>query len=153
MLIWRSLACVSVALLWSQTGSAHPAAYPATYEGGSLPLPHHKVKVLLGGEELLLLQGHRRIVVPVKQIREISCGTQVHRRPGATVLGAVPFMRLAESEEHYVGVTWTEDSRDTAVLFRLDGGEYREFVAALERLTGIKAIDTFRVPSSVRYSY
>jgi hypothetical protein len=37
------------------------------------------------------------------------------------------------------------------VLLKLSRGEYRDFLTALEQVTGIKAIDTNLVPTVVRY--
>jgi len=128
--------------------------YPATYAGGSLPLDRHKVRAALGKDEVIFMQRGRRIAVPVKNITAISCGTEVRRRLGASVLDAVPLMHLGESENRYIGVAWTAASGNAAraqVLLKLNRGEYRDFLAALEQATGIKAVDTNRVPTVVRY--
>lgn len=132
-----------------------PADYPAVYAGGSLPLNHQKVRAALGKDEVVFMQGDSRIAVPASSIKEISFGTGVRRRLGASVLDVVPLMHLGESETHYIGVAWTSPSGNTArtqVLLRMGRGEYREFVSALEQLTGIKAIDTNQVPTVVRYA-
>jgi hypothetical protein len=146
---------LSIALL-PHAALAKKAAndYPAMYAGGSLPLNHHKVRAALGKDEVIFMQGGRRIAVPVKNITEISFGTEVRRRLGASVLDVVPLMHLGESETHYVGVAWTGANGNAAraqVLLRLSRGEYRDFLAALEQLTGIKAVDTNQVPSVVHY--
>jgi hypothetical protein len=63
-------------------------------------------------------------------------------------------MHLGESETHYIGVAWTGAHGNTApaqVLLRLSRGEYRDFLAALEQATGIKAVDTNRVATVVHY--
>jgi len=128
--------------------------YPATYAGGSLPLDHHKVHAELGKDEVVFMQRGRRIAVPVKSITEISCGTEVRRRLGAAVLGVVPLMHLGESEERYIGVAWTSAGGNAAraqVLLKLSRAEYRDFLAALQQATGIKAVDTNQVPTVVRY--
>jgi len=128
--------------------------YPATYAGGSLPLDRHKIHAALGADEVIFTQRGRRIAVPVKNITEISCGTEVRRRLGASVLDVVPLMHLGESQDRYIGVAWTAASGNparTQVLLKLNRGEYRGFLAALEHATGIKAIDTNQVPTVVRY--
>jgi hypothetical protein len=128
--------------------------YPATYAGGSLPLDHHKVRATLVKDEVVFMQGTRRIVVPVKNITEISCGTEVRRRLGASVLDVVPLMHLGESESRYIGVTWTGARGNTTraqVLLKLSRGEYRDFLAVLEQATGIKAVDTNQVATVVHY--
>jgi hypothetical protein len=128
--------------------------YPATYAGGSLPLDHHKVLAALGKDEVIFMQGGQRIAVPVKSITQISCGTEVRRRLGASVLDVVPLMHLGESADHYIGVAWAGASGKAAraqVLLKVSRGEYRDFLAALEQATGIKAVDTNQVPTVVRY--
>jgi|HubBroStandDraft_1064217.scaffolds.fasta_scaffold95147_3 hypothetical protein len=141
---------ITLVLLPSAVLAKSPDAYPATYAGGSLPLNHHKVRATLGKDEVIFMQGGRRVAVPVKSITEISCGTEVRRRLGASVLDVVPvmhMMHLGESETHYIGVTWT----GAQVLLKLSRAEYRDFLAALEHATGIKAVDTNQVPTVVRY--
>jgi hypothetical protein len=127
-------------------------AYPAMYEGGTLPLSHNKVKATLGGDAVIFEQGARRIAVPAKDIVRITCGNNIRRRFGAVVLDVVPLMRLGESETLYIGLTWTGGSATKAeALFRLSRDDYQAFLAALERLTGMKAVDTHQVPTVVRY--
>jgi hypothetical protein len=129
--------------------------YPATYAGGSLPLSHNKVRATLGKDEVIFIQGGSRIAVPVKNITEISCGTEVRHRLGAAVLDAVPMMHLGESETHYIGVAWSNASGTAAraqVLLKLNRSQHRDFLAALEQSTGIKAVDTNQVPTKVRYA-
>jgi hypothetical protein len=138
---------LTLVLLPAAILAKNPGAYPATYAGGSLPLNHHKVRATLGKDEVIFMQGDRRVTVPVKSITEISCGTEVHRRLGASVLDVVPIMHLGESETHYIGVTWT----GAQVLLKLSRADYSGFLAALERATGIKAVDTNQVPTVVRY--
>jgi hypothetical protein len=63
-------------------------------------------------------------------------------------------MHLGESSDHYVGVAWSGASGNTAraqALLKLSRGEYRDFLAALEQVTGIKAVNTNQVPTVVRY--
>jgi len=130
-------------------------AYPVTYAGGNLPLNHNKVRAAIGKDEVIFTQHGNRIAVPVKNITEISCGTEVHRRLGASVLDVVPLMHLGETEYHYIGVSWTDNAISTApvqVLLKLNRSEYREFLAALEQSTGIKAVNTNQVPTVVHYS-
>jgi hypothetical protein len=129
------------------------SAFPATYVGGSLPLNQDKVKAELREDAVVLVQDKRRISVPIKDITQISCGRETHRRFGAVVLERVPLMRLGETADHHVGVSWIDRARAATVevVFRLSKDDYHEFVAALERRTGRKAVDTTRVPTVVRY--
>ena len=98
------------------------------------------------------MQHGQRFVVPVQNINEISYAIDVHRRFGAAVLRLVPLVDLDKVEDRYVGVTWTDNTRKTVeVLFKLNHDEYRDFVAALERLTGKKAVNTNKTPTVVHY--
>jgi len=132
--------------------------YQVTYEVGSLPLNHNRIKASIESDEVVLAQRRHRIAVPVRDIMEISCGSQLHRRLGAAVLNAIPRLHLGEGETHYIGVAWADGSRDgsgtpkTEVLFRVNGSDYRELLASLERMTGKKAVDTTQVPTAVRYA-
>jgi len=148
-------------MAFSGAGFAHEpkqaAIIPASYEGGTLPLGHSKLKATLGTDEVVLIQHGRRISVPAASITEIACATGVHRRAGATVLGVVPYMHLGTAEDHYVGVAWVRDAAAGAktqkveVLFKLNKSEYGVFIAGLERLTGKKAVDTNQTLTSVHY--
>ncbi len=120
-----------------------------------MPLNHNKVRAAIGKDEVIFMQHGNRIAVPVKNITEISCGTQTHRRMGASVLDVVPLMHLGETENHYIGVSWTDATGSNArvqILLKLNRGEYRDFLAALEQSTGIKAVNTNQVPTVVHYS-
>lgn len=128
-------------------------AYPATYEGGSLPLNHDKVHATLGADAVIFTQGSRRIAVRSKDITGIAYGTVVRRRLGAAFLNVVPLMHLGSSEDYYVGVAWAGDDPDkpVEVLLKMGRDEHRDFLAALQRLTGIRPVDTTQVPTVVRY--
>jgi hypothetical protein len=134
------------------------STYPVTYEGGSLALSHNRIKASLESDEVVLAQRRHRIAVPVRDITEISCGSQVHRRVGAAVLNAIPGLHLGEAETFYIGVAWADGSREgsgaakTEVLFRVSGSDYRQLLASLEQMTGKKAVNTTQVPTAVRYS-
>ena len=147
---------ISFILLASSAVFARQSAYPLTYEGGSLALSRHKVTATVGGESVVLKQGRHEIAVPVKNIVEISYSKDVRRRMGATVLDVVPMMKLGETESRYVGVTWTDNpvtGHKTEVLFKLGKSQYRDFVDALERTTGMHAVNTNQVPTVVRYDF
>lgn len=129
-------------------------AYPLHYEGGNLPLKQNNaVKAFVAGNEVIFVQHGQRFVVPVENINEILCATDVHRRFGAAVLRLVPLVDLDKIENDYVSVRWTDKTRrsDRTVLFKLNHAEYRDFLAALERLTGRKATDTKKTPTAVHY--
>jgi hypothetical protein len=132
------------------------AKYPALYEGGTASLkPNHGVKALVGTDQIVFVQHGRQVSIPLQSISGISCATNVRRRFGASVLGLVPLMDLEKVETHYVAVSWTDSTLPgtgkAEVLFKLGAGEYRDFVATLERLTGKQAVDTGKTPAVVHY--
>jgi len=148
---------ISTIFVCSYVGSAgdsKQAAYPVKYEGGTLQMSHRTVKATLSGEQFVLKAGRQRIAVPANTITEIAYGNNVRRRFGALVLDVVPFMKLGEAESHYVGVSWVngDSAAKSQAVFRLSASEYRDFLSALERMTGMKAVDTNQVPTVVRYS-
>jgi hypothetical protein len=146
---------LSIALLPSAVLAEKVATdYPVVYAGGTLPLNQSRVRAAIGKNEVIFMQHGYRFAVPVKNITDISCGTEVHRRLGASVLDVVPLMHLGETEYHYVGVAWSgaNGAARAQVLLKLSRGEYREFLAALEQLTGLKAVDTNQVPTVVHYN-
>jgi len=133
---------LSVAAFAGTASAQKGAQFPVTYSGGTLPFQHHKVYATLDKDEVIFMQHGRRVAVSAKSITEISYGAERHH--------AMPFV---EVEDHYIGVSWagTDAGSHAQVLLKLSRGESREFIAALEQLTGIKAIDTNQVPTVVRY--
>ncbi|HEY1242405.1 MAG TPA: hypothetical protein VGF16_17700 [Bryobacteraceae bacterium] len=127
------------------------------YEGGSLPLEQGKTQVTISESKVVFTQGQHKLAIPLQNITMISCNTDVRRRFGASVLGAVPKLHLDTAETHYVGLTWIGESHEGQPPARLEGvfklstGDYTDFLTTLERLTGQKAVDTHRVPTVVRY--
>ena len=150
---------------------------PMKYEGGSLPLSQHdKLNTFVSKDEVVLVQGKKRFVIPVKDITEVSYGNDVHRRVGAAVgvavltLGVGLMLLLVKTKKHYVGIVWTDKpisteaakvavvattakgaTTDTAkkggIVFKVGKGEYRGFMASIEGVAGIKAVNADAVGS------
>jgi hypothetical protein len=157
LFLLAALVCPNLATAGGTKSSG--AAYPVKYEGGSLPLEHRNVTATLANRTVVITTGRQRIVVPAESITGIAYDNGVRRRFGAAVLDVVPFMRLGEAETHYVAVSWSDGTRNgtkaatSEAVFRLNASGHREFLAALERLTGKKATDTNQVPTVVRYGF
>ncbi len=88
---------------------------PMKYEGGSLPLnQHEKLQTFVSKDEVVLVQGKQRFVIPVKDITEVSYGNDVHRRVGLAAgvavltLGVGALLLLVKTKKHYVGIVWTD---------------------------------------------
>lgn len=145
---------LAVSILTPIASAKKAAEYPATYAGGTLPLEHNRIRATLGADAVVFMQGGQRIAVPLKSITSISYRTEVRRRAGASVLDVLPLMHLGESAGYYIGVGWTGTHGNSAqpqVLLKLSRAEYRDFLAALQQVTGIKPVDTNHVPTVVRY--
>jgi len=146
---------LSAALLPLSASAKKPVnAYPATYTGGNLPLRQDKVHAALDHDQVVITQGDQRIAVPAKNITDISCGVEVHRRTGAFVLSAVPLMHLGTRHDHYIGMAWSDAAGNAAraqVVLKLSADDYSDFLAALQQVTGVKAVNTNQVPTVVRY--
>jgi hypothetical protein len=130
---------------------------PVRYEGGTLSFDQGRLKAAIADDELVLTRGDQKVSIPIKNITAVTCGTDVRRRFGAVVLGVVPGMHLDTAEQHYIGLTWDNNTHDrdkatkAEAVLSVGNGEYGDFLAALERLTGKKAINTRKVPTVVRY--
>src|SRR5690348_4592018 len=136
---------------------ANTATVPLKYEGGTLSLGQGKTLVTISQDKMVFTQGRYKLAIPLQNITMISCNTDVRRRFGALVLGAVPRLHLDLAETHYVGLTWIGTDRAgergarVEGVFKVSSAEYDDFLKTLERLTGRTAVDTRRVPTVVRY--
>jgi hypothetical protein len=125
--------------------------YKVTYDGGSLS--DTKVgtglKLVIGGDHITLLNEKAELVnIPASAITEISYGQDVHRRVGAAIgLAVVSFgigalMALTKSKKHYVGLTWADGDKKGGMAIQCDKNEYRGILAALEGVSGKKAVNS-----------
>jgi len=143
--------------------SAADATMSMKYEGGSLPLKlHDGVKVALSANQISIWQKKETFMVQTGSITEISYGNDVHRRVGAAIgvgivtLGIGAMLLLVKTKKHYVGIVWDDaksgENSEPAkslpampskggTIFKVGKGEYRGFIAALEGITGKKAVN------------
>jgi hypothetical protein len=159
MKCWPVFLCLSLTLLSVDAAGTKKSGFTVLvkYEGGTLPLNQSKVTATVAEDEVIFVHGNERFAVPLKSITALSCGTDVRRRFGASVLAMLPRMHLDKVEMYYVGLTWTGNSREgkktskVEAVLKLSNSEYHDFVAVLERLTGIKAVNADKVPTVIRY--
>jgi hypothetical protein len=133
--------------------AAEPSnTYKVMYDGGSL------LGIKSGeGAKLVLEQKTIRIqdkkdaelvAIPVDAVTEISYGQDVHRRVGAAIgLAVISFgigalMALSKSKKHYVGLTWADGDKKGGFAMQCDKNDYRGILAAIEGITGKKAVDS-----------
>jgi hypothetical protein len=121
------------------------------YDGGSLQ--HVKAgdnaKLIIEPTQIRFVRGKDEIaVIQAASITEISYGQDVHRRIGAAIglavisLGIGALMAFTKSKKHYVGITWAEGSTKGGFAMQCDKNDYRGVLAALEGITGKKAVDS-----------
>ena len=88
------------------------------------------------------------VSIATSAVTEISYGQDVHRRVGAAIglavvsLGIGALMALTKSKKHYVGLTWPDGDKKSGLAVQCDKNEYRGILAALEGVTGKKAVNS-----------
>ena len=125
--------------------------YKVTYDGGSLPdiKSGTGVKMYIEQKQVRLMKDKAELVtIPASAITEISYGQDVHRRVGAAIgiavftLGLGALMALTKSKKHFVGLTWANGDQKGGFAMQCDKNEYRGILAALEGVTGKRAVDS-----------
>jgi hypothetical protein len=125
--------------------------YKVVYDGGSLTglKSGTGVRLVVGEKDFQIVQDKTVLVtVPASSVTEISYGQDVHRRVGAAIgiavftLGLGALMALTKSKKHYVGMTWANGDAKGGFAMQCDKNEYRGILAALEGITGKKAVDS-----------
>jgi hypothetical protein len=127
------------------------SGYKVIYDGGSLP--NAKVgtgmRLMIVGDKVSFANNGKEIVnIPANTITEISYGQDVHRRVGAAIgiavfsFGVGALMALTKSKKHYVGLTWADGDKKGGLAIQCDKNDYRGVLAALEGVSGKKAVDS-----------
>jgi hypothetical protein len=125
--------------------------YKVSYDGGSVAdiksgssanLVVEQVQVRLAKDKKDL------VVIPASSITEISYGQDVHRRIGTAIgLAVITFgigalMAFSKSKKHFIGITYADGEKKGGFVMQCDKNEYRGILAALEGITGKKAVDS-----------
>lgn len=125
--------------------------YKVVYDGGSLTglKSGTGVRLVVGEKDFQIVHDKTVLVtVPASSVTEISYGQDVHRRVGAAIgiavftFGLGALMALSKSKKHYVGLTWANGDAKGGFAMQCDKNEYRGILAALEGISGRKAIDS-----------
>jgi hypothetical protein len=88
------------------------------------------------------------VTIPASAITEVSYGQDVHRRVGTAIglgmlsFGVGAFMLFAKSKKHFVGLTWANGDQKGGFAMQCDKNEYRGILAALEGVSGKKAVNS-----------
>ena len=162
MVLCFALAMVAVNPGYAAKSKEIGVKTPMKYEGGSLALNQHdSLETFVSKDGVVLVQGKQRFTIPVKSITEVSYGNDVHRRVGAAfgvavfTLGIGALMLLIKTKKHYVGIVWndannlagSETPQKGGVIFKVGKGDYRGFMASIEGVAGIKAVNADLVGS------
>jgi hypothetical protein len=126
-------------------------SYKVVYDGGSVQTVKSGtgVKLFIDPAQIRLMKDKTELVsIPASSVTEISYGQDVHRRIGAAIgLAVISFgigalMALSKSKKHFVGVTYANGDLKGGWAMQCDKNEYRGILAALEGITGKKAVDS-----------
>lgn len=148
--IIASALCVSM-LSVLMFGADAQNGYKVTYDGGSLGdvKAGSGMKLVVSGSAITFVKDKQQLVsIPPSAVTEISYGQDVHRRVGTAVavgvftLGAGALVALSKSKKHYVGLTWADGDKKGGLAIQCDKNDYRGILAALEGVTGKKAVDS-----------
>jgi hypothetical protein len=126
-------------------------AFKVKYDGGSLQNAKAgaDLKLYVDSNSVRIMQGKTEIanILP-STITEVSYGQDVHRRIGAAIgLAVISFgigalMALSKSKKHFVGLTWADGDKKGGFAMQCDKNDYRGVLAALEGVSGKKAVDS-----------
>ena len=140
-----------VALLSVSVVAETDIGYNVKYSGGSLSnvKAGQDMKLYVDGKNVRLRTGKAGFTyIPTASITEVSYGQEVHRRIGTAVglavvsLGIGALVAFSKSKKHYVGLTWDDSGSKGGLVIQADKNEYRGVIAALEGVSGKKAVDT-----------
>lgn len=142
------LLCVAIPLV---TFASEAQGFKVTYDGGSLGdvKTGSSLKLHIDGNTIKFVNGKTEVVsIPASAVTEISYGQDVHRRVGTAVavgiftLGLGALTALSKSKKHFVGLTWADGDKKGGLAVQCDTNDYRGVLAALEGVTGKKAVDS-----------
>jgi hypothetical protein len=140
-----------IALPVALFGSDAQNGYKVAYDGGTLTgvKTGAGLEVVISTSSIAFVKDKAELAaIPASAITEISYGQDVHRRVGAAVglavvsLGIGGLMALTKSKKHYVGLTWADGDKKGGLAIQCDKNNYRGVLAALEGVTGKKAVNS-----------
>lgn len=126
-------------------------SFKVVYDGGSLPNAKAGTKLHLFVDSTTVRIADEKADIANIQastITEVSYGQDVHRRVGAAIglavvsLGIGALMALTKSKKHFVGLTWADGDKKGGFAMQCDKNEFRGVLAALEGVSGKKAVNS-----------
>lgn len=131
--------------------AADANSYKVMYDGGSLQdvKAGANVELIIEAKQVRIVRRKDEVlVIPATAITEISYGQDVHRRIGTAIglavisFGAGALMAFSKSKKHYIGLTWADGDKKGGFAVQCDKNDYRGELAALEGITGKKAVNS-----------
>ena len=147
----KSLLTLILCFVVPLTIFAGVAGYKVSYDGGSITNEKAGtgMRLLIESNQIRLIKDKTEVVtIPASSVTEISYGQDVHRRVGAAIglavvsLGIGALMALTKSKKHYIGLTWADGDKKGGFAMQCDKNDYRGVLAALEGVSGKKAVDS-----------
>ncbi len=126
-------------------------SYKINYDGGSLPgikAGTNAVLIIDPNQIRIVHDKDTLVTIPAASVTDISYGQDVHRRIGAAIglavfsLGLGALLAFSKSKKHFVGLTWANGDQKGGFAMQCDKSDYRGVLAALEGITGKKAVDS-----------
>ena len=126
-------------------------SFKVVYDGGSLTNAKagNKLNLSVDSTSIRISGGKTEIAnIAASSITEVSYGQDVHRRIGAAIglavisLGIGALMALTKSKKHFVGLTWADGDKKGGFAMQCDKNDYRGVLAALEGVSGKKAVNS-----------
>jgi len=127
------------ALFLSVPLAAAERGFKTQFVGGTiaqLPMKSDVVLFLAGADSLRLECGKTSLAIPYQKVDTLEYGQNVSRRYVAAVLIS-PILLLSKSRKHFVTVGYLDSGENQqALVLRVDKGDIRSLLAALEARTG-----------------
>ena len=148
----KRVIAVLLCLLFPVAAFASDAnSYKVNYDGGSLPgiKAGTNAQLIIDPNQIrIVLDKNTLATIPANSVTEISYGQDVHRRVGAAIglaifsFGLGALLALSKSKKHFIGLTWANGDQKGGFAMQCDKNDYRGVLAALEGITGKKAVDS-----------
>jgi len=149
----KSLLVAILCLTIPTCAFAADSGYKVIYDGGSLPgvKAGTTVKLYVEPTQVRIFDEKEKkdlVVIPASSITEVSYGQDVHRRVGTAIglavisLGIGALMMFSKSKKDFVGTTWANGEQKGGLAMQCDKNEYRGILAALEGVSGKKAVNS-----------
>lgn len=147
----KRLLAVLLCLFVPMTAFASDNGFKVIYDGGSVQdvKAGKDLHLVIQPTAVLLVDGKNTLAtIPAASITEISYGQDVHRRIGTAIglaifsFGIGALMAFSKSKKHFVGLTWADGDKKGGFAMQCDKNDYRGVLAALEGISGKKAVDS-----------